>query len=111
MALYIAAALPILAIAVYLAVGQPGLPGRPYAARLQSPVDVANVSDLIAKVEAHLREAGVGTASLACAVGNDRAARFYEKRGWLRTGTVTDDVVVPGGTFPLEVWRYEKSLR
>jgi ribosomal protein S18 acetylase RimI-like enzyme len=66
---------------------------------------------LIADAEAHLREAGVDTAWLACAVGNDRAARFYEKRGWLRTGTVTDDVVVPGGTFPLEVWRYEKSLR
>ena len=57
LALYVAAALPVLAIAVYLAVGQPGLPGRPYAARLQSPVNVANVSDLIAKVEAHLREA------------------------------------------------------
>ena len=55
-AVYVAAALPVLAIAVYLAVGQPGLPGRPYAARLQSPVDGANVNDLIAKVEAHLRE-------------------------------------------------------
>jgi ribosomal protein S18 acetylase RimI-like enzyme len=66
---------------------------------------------LIADAEARLREGGVDTASLACAVGNDRAARFYEKCGWLRTGTVTDDVVVPSGTFPLEVWRYEKSLR
>ena len=66
---------------------------------------------LIADAEAHLREAGVDTAWLACAVGNERAARFYEKCGWLRTGTVTEDVVVPGGTFPLEVWRYEKSLR
>jgi GNAT superfamily N-acetyltransferase len=66
---------------------------------------------LIADAEAHLREGGVHTARLACAVGNDRAARFYEKCGWLKTGTVTDDVVVPGGSFPLEVWRYEKSLR
>jgi GNAT superfamily N-acetyltransferase len=66
---------------------------------------------LIADAEARLREGGVDTASLSCAVGNDRAARFYEKCGWLRTGTVTDDVVVPSGTFPLEVWRYEKSLR
>jgi GNAT superfamily N-acetyltransferase len=66
---------------------------------------------LIADAETHLREGGVDTAWLACAVGNDRAARFYEKCGWLRTGTVTDDVAVPGGTFPLEVWRYEKSLR
>ena len=66
---------------------------------------------LMADAETHLRERGVHTAWLACAVGNDRAARFYEKCGWIRTGTVTDDVEVPDGTFPLEVWRYEKSLR
>jgi GNAT superfamily N-acetyltransferase len=66
---------------------------------------------LMADVEARLRASGVQTAWLACAIGNDRAARFYEKCGWLRTGTVTDGVEVPGRTFALEVWRYEKSLR
>jgi GNAT superfamily N-acetyltransferase len=66
---------------------------------------------LMADAEARLGESGVHTAWLACAIGNDRAARFYEKCGWSRTGTVTDDVEVPGGTFSLEVWRYEKSLR
>jgi GNAT superfamily N-acetyltransferase len=66
---------------------------------------------LMADAEARLAKSGVHTAWLACAIGNDRAARFYEKSGWLRTGTVTDDVEVPGGTFALEVWRYEKSLR
>jgi GNAT superfamily N-acetyltransferase len=66
---------------------------------------------LMADAEARLRERDVHTAWLACAIGNDRAARFYEKRGWSRTGTVTDHVAVPGGTFPLQVWRYEKSLR
>jgi GNAT superfamily N-acetyltransferase len=66
---------------------------------------------LMADAEARLRERDVHTAWLACAIGNDRAARFYEKRGWSRTGTVTDHVAVPGGTFALEVWRYEKSLR
>jgi GNAT superfamily N-acetyltransferase len=66
---------------------------------------------LMADAEARLGMSGVYTAWLACAIGNERAARFYEKCGWLRTGTVTDDVEVPGGTFALEVWRYEKSLR
>jgi GNAT superfamily N-acetyltransferase len=66
---------------------------------------------LMADAEVRLRELDVHTAWLACAIGNDRAARFYEKCGWSRTGTVTDDVEVPGGTFPLKVWRYEKSLR
>jgi GNAT superfamily N-acetyltransferase len=65
---------------------------------------------LMADAEAHLVESGVHRPWLACAVGNDRAARFYEKCGWFRAGTVIDHVEVPGGTFPLEVWRYEKSL-
>ncbi len=66
---------------------------------------------LMADAEARLREHGVRTAWLACAIGNDRAARFYEKCGWIRTGTVTDDLEVPGGTFTLDVWRFEKLLR
>jgi GNAT superfamily N-acetyltransferase len=66
---------------------------------------------LMADAEARLRERYVHTAWLACAIGNDRAARFYEKCGWTRIGTVTDHVEVPGGTFALEVWRYEKSLQ
>jgi GNAT superfamily N-acetyltransferase len=66
---------------------------------------------LMADAEAGLGKGGVHTAWLACAIGNDRAARFYEKCGWSRAGTVTDHVEVTGGTFALEVWRYEKSLR
>lgn len=65
---------------------------------------------LMADAEAHLRKTGVKTPWLACAIGNNRAARFYEKCGWLRTATVTDALEVPGGTFSLDVWRYEKSL-
>jgi ribosomal protein S18 acetylase RimI-like enzyme len=65
---------------------------------------------LVADAEAHLRETGVRTAWLGCAIGNDRAARFYEKYGWLRAGVVTEHLDIPGGTFALAVWRYEKSL-
>jgi ribosomal protein S18 acetylase RimI-like enzyme len=66
---------------------------------------------LMSDAEARLGERGVDTAWLTCAIGNDRAARFYEKCGWFRTGAVTEDLEVSGGTFALEVWRYEKSLR
>ncbi len=52
---YAAAALPVLGIALYLAVGSPQLPARPYAARLDLPVDQATAADLVARVEAHLR--------------------------------------------------------
>jgi ribosomal protein S18 acetylase RimI-like enzyme len=65
---------------------------------------------LIADAETRLFEAGVETAWLTCAIGNDRAARFYEKRGWHRAGTVLAQLETANGTFPLEVWRYEKCL-
>jgi ribosomal protein S18 acetylase RimI-like enzyme len=65
---------------------------------------------LIADAEARLSENGVETAWLACAIGNERAARFYEKCGWHRAGTMTNHLETPKGEFLLEVWRYEKSL-
>jgi GNAT superfamily N-acetyltransferase len=65
---------------------------------------------LIADAEERLAASGVTTAWLACAIGNERAARFYEKRGWQRTGTVTSLLETPIGGFPLDVWRYEKLL-
>jgi GNAT superfamily N-acetyltransferase len=65
---------------------------------------------LIADAEARLAARGVATAWLACAIGNNRAARFYEKRGWRRAGVMLNQVETSQGVFPLEVWRYEKSL-
>jgi ribosomal protein S18 acetylase RimI-like enzyme len=65
---------------------------------------------LIADAEARLSESGVETAWLACAIGNERAARFYEKCGWRRIGTTVNHLETANGTFPLEVWRYEKPL-
>jgi ribosomal protein S18 acetylase RimI-like enzyme len=60
--------------------------------------------------EARLAEAGVETAWLACSVGNDRAARFYEKAGWRRTRTEPYLAETSEGPFQLDVWRYEKRL-
>ena len=54
-AMYAAAALPVIGIALYLAVGSPQLPSRPYATRLDTPTDQATAADLVARVEAHLR--------------------------------------------------------
>ena len=65
---------------------------------------------LIADAEARLSARGVDTGWLACAIGNDRAARFYEKCGWSRVGVVVSQLETPNGIFPLEVWRYEKPL-
>ena len=65
---------------------------------------------LMTDAEARLRASGVDTAWLACAIGNERAARFYEKCGWDRVGTMINEAETLEGAFPLEVWRYEKSL-
>lgn len=65
---------------------------------------------LIADAERRLRASGVVTAWLACAIGNERAAKFYQKAGWHRVGTMLNQVETSEGTFPLEVWRYEKRL-
>lgn len=65
---------------------------------------------LIADAEERLAAAGVATAWLACAIGNTRAARFYEKCGWTRAGIVASAVETPEGSLRLEMWRYEKRL-
>jgi GNAT superfamily N-acetyltransferase len=65
---------------------------------------------LIADAELRLRSNGVETAWLACAIGNERAARFYQKCGWHRVGTMLNHAETSAGTFPLDVWRYEKRL-
>lgn len=65
---------------------------------------------LIADAEQRLAAEGVTTAWLACAIGNDRAARFYEKSGWRRVANMINHAETSEGTFPLETWRYEKSV-
>ena len=65
---------------------------------------------LVADAEDRLAARGVETAWLACAIGNDRAARFYEKCGWRRVGTVAYQPDAADGA-ALDVWRYEKRMR
>jgi GNAT superfamily N-acetyltransferase len=65
---------------------------------------------LVADAEIRLKQAGVRTAWLACAIGNDRAARFYEKCGWTRAAPMRVAVETSEGPFDIEVWRYEKRL-
>lgn len=65
---------------------------------------------LMADGEAQLAQSGVENAWLACAVGNERAARFYEKCGWRRNGIMDNEAETSEGIFLLQVWRYEKKL-
>lgn len=52
----VALGIPLAATALYLALGSPGLPARPLAERLAAPADKVSVAELVAKVEARLRE-------------------------------------------------------
>jgi ribosomal protein S18 acetylase RimI-like enzyme len=65
---------------------------------------------LMADGEARLAERGVGTAWLACAIGNERAARFYRKSGWHEAGPQVIQLETTARPFDLEVWRFEKRL-
>lgn len=65
---------------------------------------------LLADGEQRLAARGIETAWLDCAIGNERAARFYARSGWTRTGTVVSQVPTTDGPFALEVWRYEKRV-
>ena len=68
-------------------------------------------AELMQDAEAVMKARGVDTAWLACAIGNDRAARFYAKRGWQHVGNTVLDLPMPDGSvFRLEVWRFEKRL-
>lgn len=65
---------------------------------------------LIKDAETMLRKNGIRRAWLACAIGNDRAARFYEKHGWHCAGVIVQETSIEGGTFPIEVWRFERRI-
>src|SRR5689334_8897087 len=62
---------------------------------------------LIDDGEARLGRRGIATAWLSCAVGNNRAARFYEKRGWVNARTMMNRLETEQGVFEAPIWRYE----
>jgi GNAT superfamily N-acetyltransferase len=67
-------------------------------------------AELVSDAEKSLAANGITTAWLTCAIGNDRAASFYEKSGWHRAGNMFNNIETPDGLIELEVWRYEKEL-
>jgi len=65
---------------------------------------------LMRDAEAQLASEGTATAWLSCAIGNARAARFYEKAGWVKARVMVDHTETTDGPFALETWRFEKRL-
>ena len=66
--------------------------------------------NLMQDAEAAMAASGVDMAWLGCAIGNTRAARFYEKQGWQLAREDVVELVGSDAPFPLNLWVYEKSL-
>ncbi|WP_170219355.1 GNAT family N-acetyltransferase [Nocardioides litoris] len=77
-----------------------------------APARGTGVADtLLAAAEDRIAAAGHATAWLTVLAPNDRARRFYARRGWLDRGPEQVAAVVPGSAPALlAVHRYEKSL-
>jgi ribosomal protein S18 acetylase RimI-like enzyme len=65
---------------------------------------------LLAAAEAELARRGSACAWLACAVGNDRAARFYAKCGWHNARRQVNRLETAEGVFEVDIWRFEKEI-
>lgn len=65
---------------------------------------------LMADCEARFIAQNIPLVWLSCAIGNDRAARFYKKCGWTNSGIETYLLETTSGQFPMDVWRFEKHL-
>lgn len=66
---------------------------------------------LMVDAEATLAAAGVREAFLMCAVGNERARRFYAKAGWAEGPMVTGTMwSIAKGTVPVPCHRFTRRL-
>ena len=65
---------------------------------------------LLADAEARIRAAGHARAWLAVVAGNERARRFYERRGWIDDGPLVYPADGPIGPIDVPAHRYVKDL-
>lgn len=66
--------------------------------------------ELIARGLGIIKSAGFDRAWLCAVVGNERALRFYEKRGFAETGRRDYQAATPDGPFPVPCVYFERTL-
>jgi GNAT superfamily N-acetyltransferase len=67
-------------------------------------------SVLLAEAERRVQHGGHHTAWLAVVAGNERARRFYAKRGWVDEGSVDYQAQGPDGPITVPSHRYVKAV-
>jgi GNAT superfamily N-acetyltransferase len=67
-------------------------------------------SVLLAEAERRVRHSGHDTAWLAVVAGNERARRFYAKRGWVDEGPFDYQAHGPDGPITVPSHRYAKAV-
>ena len=67
-------------------------------------------SVLLAEAERRVRHSGHDTAWLAVVAGNQRARRFYAKRGWVDEGPLDYQAQGPDGPITVPSHRYVKAV-
>ena len=67
-------------------------------------------SVLLAEAERRVRHSGHDTAWLAVVAGNERARRFYAKRGWVDEGPFDYQAHGPDGPIKVPSHRYAKAV-
>jgi ribosomal protein S18 acetylase RimI-like enzyme len=67
-------------------------------------------SSLLRASEVEMANEGTSEAELHCAVGNQRARRFYERMGWLHRGEIMEQVTSEDGQVDVPFWRMTKFL-
>jgi len=126
LAIAAAALLPLFVIGLYLVFGSPGMPAFPAAARQQLAVEQAGILELVARVEARLREhpgEGEGWEALApvylklgryrdAANAYSRAAQINGESGKLLLGFAEASMLANDGVVSEEArGAYEKLLK
>jgi len=66
---------------------------------------------LLADAECRIAALGHDVAWLSVVGGNTRARRFYEREGWVDTGSFVYEALTPEGPLPVAAHRYEKPVR
>ncbi|MEM7545067.1 MAG: GNAT family N-acetyltransferase [Pseudomonadota bacterium] len=65
---------------------------------------------LLTDGEMRIAAAGHEIAHLDCAIGNERAAQFYRKNGWILRGEEEAALETSEGPFALRTWVFEKRV-